>query len=260
MSAQGDNDLLVEKSGAVATVTLNRPDAMNSFNDLLKMAMIKTVGQLNDDPNIRVVILRGEGRCFSAGADISAGMADPLSFHLDAQYKPFLTGIAHSDKIWIAQVHGAAAGIGAAVAMNCDLVVMSEDAYIYMAFAAIGLVPDGGNTQLLLQYLGYHRALETILEGRKMPAAECLAAGIANRVVANDALASQTEDWANTLSNTAPLALASAKRLLRQVGRMSYGDAITAEGVEQTPLLRSADFVEGVQAFFQKRQPKWSGK
>ncbi len=254
-----DQVLLLDRAGAVATVTLNRPDKLNAFDSGLTAAMRRVVGQINDDPDIRVVILKGAGRCFSAGADLGAELADPVSFHLDNEYKPFLTGIERSDKIWIAQVHGAAAGIGAAVAMNCDLVTMAEDAYVYMAFAAIGLVPDGGNTRLLLQYLGYHRALQAILEGRRIPAPECHAAGIANKVIAADELDAKTCAWADSLASGAPMALAASKRLLRSVGAMSFGDAITAEGLEQTPLLKSGDFREGVRAFFEKRPPEWTG-
>ena len=253
--------LIIEKQGPIATVTLNRPDAMNSFDRSLKDAMLLNVAKLNDDPDLRVVISEGHWKMFfGRRRPISGGIAEPISFHLDTDYKPFLTGIEHSDKIWIAQVHGAAAGIGAAIAMNCDLVVMSDDAYIYMAFAAIGLVPDGGNTQLLLKYLGYHRALETILEGKKMPADECLAAGIANKVVSMDELENTTMQWAEKLVSTAPLALAACKRVLRRVGSASFGDAITIEGLEQTHLIKSDDFKEGVAAFFEKRKPNWQGK
>lgn len=255
-----DDVLLIEKQGQIALVTLNRPDRLNAFNPQLCKAMRDNVGRINDDDDIRIVILKGAGRGFCAGADISGDPADPASFHLDIEYKPFLSGIEHSDKIWIAQVHGAAAGVGAAVAMNCDLVVMAEDAYIYMAFAAIGLVPDGGNTQLLLQHMGYHRALEAVLEGRKLPAAECLAYGIANKVVAQEQLESATHEWAQKLLATAPLAMAGCKRLLRSVGSMSFGDAITREGIEQTPLIKSQDFKEGVNAFMEKRTPNWNGK
>ncbi len=249
----------IDVQGPVATVTLNRPDALNAWDDEMKAAMRHTVALMNDDETVRVVVLKGEGRGFSAGADIRSGKTGPISFTLDTEYKPFLNGIAQSDKIWIAQVHGAAAGIGAAVAMNCDLVIMADDAYVYMAFAAIGLVPDGGNTQLLLQHMGYHRALETMLEGRKMPAQECLRYGIANKVVPLGDLDAETRAWAERLCATAPLAMAGCKRLLRQVGAMSYGDAITAEGREQTPLLKSNDFREGVTAFFEKRAPDWTG-
>ena len=252
--------LIVERDGQLATVTLNRPEAMNAWDDEMKVAMRNAVGHLNDDDDIRVVILKGAGKGFSAGADISGKLADPISFHLDIDYKPFLTGIEKSDKIWISQIHGAAAGVGAGIAMNCDLVVMAEDAYVYMAFAAIGLVPDGGNTQLLLKHIGYHRALETILEGKRISAAECLDYGIANKVVPADDLDATTRAWAERLCATAPLAMAGCKRLLRSVGGMSFGDAITQEGLEQTPLLKSDDFKEGIAAFFEKRKPVWTGK
>lgn len=251
--------LLVEKNGSVATLTLNRPDKMNSFDRTLKAAMRKTVGMLEDDTDILVVRLRGTGRGFSAGADLSDGMSDPVAFHLDAEYKPFLDGIAMSDKIWIAQVHGAAAGIGAALAMNCDMMMMSEDAYIYLAFAAIALVPDGGNTQLLLNAMGYRRALQAALEGRKIPAAECLEHGIANKVVPSDELETSAAAWAEQIAQGAPKSLAATKRLMRRVGSVSYGEAISLEGLEQTPLLKSEDFREGVRAFFAKEKPKFKG-
>jgi len=128
-----------------------------------------------------------------------------------------------------------------------------------MAFAAIGLIPDGGNTQLLLNYLGYHRALEAVLEGRKLTAQDCHACGIANKVVSAADLDTATREWAEKLTSTAPLAMAGCKRLLRTVGSMSFGDAITQEGLEQTPLLKSQDFKEGVDAFMSKRKPHWSG-
>ena len=254
-----EQPLLVQKDGAVATLTLNRPAKMNAFDRTLKAAMRETVGKIEDDPEILVVVLKGEGRGFSSGADLSDGMSDPVSFHLDAEYKPFLDGIAMSNKIWVAQVHGAAAGIGAALAMNCDLMVMSDDAYIYLAFAAIALVPDGGNTQLLLNAMGYKRALQAALEGRKIPASECLEYGITNKVVDANALEQTTSDWATQLAEGAPLSLAATKRLMRRVGSVSYGEAVSIEGIEQTPLLKSNDFREGVRAFFAKEKPNFKG-
>ncbi|MGB0853422.1 MAG: enoyl-CoA hydratase/isomerase family protein [Pikeienuella sp.] len=252
--------LLIEKSGAIATVTLNRPDKLNAFDAELRAAMRDTVARLEDDETIRVVVLTGAGRGFSAGADLSAGPTSPTALHLDVEYKPFLTGIAQSNKIWIAAVHGPCAGIGAAVAQTCDLMVMAEDSYIYMAFAAIALIPDGGNTQLLLNAMGYKRALQAVLEGRKIPATECLEYGIANKLVPADATLGEAQAWAERLAAGAPLAMSAAKRLLRSVGAMSFGDAISAEGVEQTPLLKSKDCMTGVQAFFTKKPPQFEGK
>lgn len=252
--------LLIEKSGAVATVTLNRPDKLNAFNADLRAAMRDTVARLEEDDAIRVIVLTGAGRGFSAGADLSAGPTSPTALHLDVEYKPFLTGIAQSNKIWIAAVHGPCAGIGAAVAQTCDLMVMAEDSYIYMAFAAIALVPDGGNTQLLLNAMGYKRALQAVLEGQKIPAAECLEYGIANKIAAPQSTLTEAQAWGEQLAAAAPLATAAAKRLLRSVGSMSFGDAISAEGVEQTPLLKSKDCITGVQAFFTKQKPVFEGK
>ena len=254
-----DDVLLLERDGTLATLTLNRPDKLNAFDPSLRAAMREKVAIIEDDPKIRVVILKGEGRGFSAGADLSAGMADPLSFHLDMEYKPFLTAIAQSNKVWIAQVHGACAGIGAAVAMNCDLMVLAEDSYIYMAFAAIALAPDGGNTQLLLKAMGYKHALQAALEGRKIPAAECEGYGICNKVVPVDSIDADTRAWAESLANGAPMGMAALKRLMRSVHAMSFGDAISAEAVEQTPLLKSEDFREGVRAFFAKEKPAFKG-
>lgn len=255
-----DDVVLIEKEGALAKVTMNRPDSLNAFDASLRAGMRDAVARVEDDQTIRVVILKGAGRGFCSGADLGAGRPDTNSFVIDREYKPFLDAIAQSNKIWIAQVHGPAAGIGAAVAMNCDLMTMAEDAYIYLAFAAIALVPDGGNTRLLFEAMGYKRALETCIEGRKVPAAECHSFGICNKTFAPDVLEAETEAWAQSLAARAPLSLAATKRLMRQVGRMSYGDAISAEAREQEPLLQSSDFVEGVRAFFAKDTPTFQGK
>lgn len=252
--------LKTEIDGAVATLTLNRPEKMNAFDDTLKAALRHQVGVIGDMDAVRVVILKGAGRGFGAGADLSSGPINPRFGHMDTEYKPFLTGIERSDKIWIAQVHGAAAGAAAGLAMTCDFVTMSEDAYIYLAFAAIGLVPDAGNIHHLFHHLGYRRALQAVLEGRKFTAVECLEAGIANKVVAADALEETTKAWAVALSESAPLAMAAAKRLMRKAPLMTLGEMITEEGYEQAPLLKSEDCYEGVAAFFQKRKPVFKGK
>lgn len=255
-----DEVIRIARDGPVAQVTLTRPDQFNAFNTALRSALREAVAELDADDAIRIVILKGEGRGFCAGADLSEGLSLPVSDHLENDYKPSLVAIAESPKLWIAQVHGSAAGIGAAYAMNCDLVTMADDANIYMAFAAIALIPDGGNTWLLLNQMGYHRALEAIVEGEKIPAADCLRYGIANRLFPAQELDARTADWAHSLAERAPLAMAAAKRLLRQVGHMRYGEAITAEAAEQDPLVESADFRGAVEAFFAKRKPVFAGK
>lgn len=251
--------LIQQADGPITTLTLNRPKQFNALDDELRAALRRAVAEIESDDTVRVVIIKGEGRGFCAGADLSGGLETPVSDHIDREYKPALTGIAQSNKIWIAQVHGTAAGIGAAYAMNCDLVTMANDATIYMAFAAISLIPDGGNTQLLLQNMGYHRALQAVLEGRKIPADECLQYGIANKLFPPDTLDEETKAWAAKLAEGAPLAMGAAKRLLRSVGKLEYGAAISAEGQEQNPLSQSNDFRAGVEAFFKKEKPAFTG-
>lgn len=252
--------LTVEQEGPVATVTLNRPDQFNALNRNLVKALNTAVLQLEQDKAVRIVILNGKGRGFCAGADLGSGITGRVSEALEAEYKPLLTGIANSNKIWIAQVHGSAAGIGAAIAMTCDFVTIADNATIYMAFAAIGLIPDGGNTQLLLKGMGYHRALEAIVEGQKIPAQTCLDLGLVNKLFEPDVLEAETRAWAESLSTRAPLAMAAAKRLLRKVDHLRFSEVISTEAQEQDLLAASEDTANAVESFFKKEKPVFSGK
>ena len=252
--------ILLETDGPVATITLNRPKQYNAFNNKMRVEVLSASRAVNADPAIRIVIIKGAGPGFSAGADLAAGEeVDPISDLIDGEYKPFLEEVFRGDKLYIAQVHGSAAGVGAALALTCDLMVMDEKAFIYQAFHAIALVPDGGNTWFLLQQLGYRRALEAIVEGTHLKGPECKELGLCNHVVPADELDSFTREWAERLAAKAPLSLAATKRLLRNIGWEKHGAAISMEAQEQNALMRSKDCQRGIKAFFAKEKPVFKG-
>lgn len=246
----------------VGYLTLNNTDKLNAFHQKMRFELMDVVKRIENDDAIRVVIFTGEGRAFSAGADLTEGMTGYSSFvdQCEAEYKPWLMAIHDSKKIYIAAVNGACAGIGSAVAMNCDLMVMADDAYLYQAFSTIGLMPDGGANWLLLQKLGYQRAFEMAIDGGKLNAQECLDLGLANKVVEADQLRSAASQWAQKLAKGAPLAQAATKQLMRRATNMSYSQVIDQEALLQSTLIDSEDAQNAVAAFLTKQRVIFKGK
>lgn len=251
-----------EVSGAVGIVRLNRPDSLNAFTTQMRRDFVAAAAEMEENPAVRAVILTGQGRAFSAGADLkeTSGLREKtVERVLVEEYKPGILSIANSNKTWIAAVTGPASGIGAAFAQACDLMIMGQGAYIYMAFAAIALVPDGGNSYQLVRQLGYRRAFQVIAEGQKIPAERCLEWGLANRVVADEALQDEALAWAKQMAQAAPLALRNVKRILRAATEQDLSTVINDEAVRQNECITSKDFAEGVSAFFEKRAPAFKG-
>ena len=244
----------------VALITLNRPAVMNAVNRQLRVDLLAAVRRAVDDAEVRVVVLTGEGRGFSAGADLADGMPPLVQQQIDEEYKPVLMAISEAPKPFISAVNGAAAGIGSSFAMACDLTVMAENAYIYEAFIAIALVPDGGATWHLVRQLGRKRAFEVIIEGEKMSAARCLELGLANRVVPAERLLEETLAWARAIAKKAPLALRYSKQALNRAMQLDLADTISYEAKLQNITFISEDAREGVQAFFEKRPPVFTGR
>lgn len=246
----------------VATLAFNSPKTLNALHQKMRLELIDAVHKVEADEDVRVVILTGLGRGFCAGADLSEGMPGYTNFvdQCEAEYKPWLMAIHNSEKLYVAAVNGAAAGIGAATVMNCDLVLMADDSYLYQAFSAIGLMPDGGATWLLLQKLGYQRAIDMAVNAGRLSAQQCLELGLANRVVSAESLIEEAQAWAEQMAQGAPLAQAAVKKLMRNATSMSYAEVVDQEAVEQSKLIESDDSRNAIAAFFAKRKAVFKGK
>ncbi|MEZ5568505.1 MAG: enoyl-CoA hydratase/isomerase family protein [Halioglobus sp.] len=255
----------VQRHDAVALVSLNRPDSLNAFNAALRRDVLAAVRVVNADDSVRVAVLTGAGRAFSAGADLTevAELSSGefrVEDQLNHQYKPALMEIHEAPKPWVSAINGACAGIGSAFGMVCDLTVMADNAYIYQAFAAIGLVPDGGATWHLARTLGRKRAFEIIATGEKLGAQKCLEWGLCNRVAPAEELLEQSLAWAQELAGKAPLSLRHAKQALNAAMESPVDAIISTEAKLQHLCITSDDAAEGAAAFLQKRAPVWQGR
>lgn len=246
----------------IATIALDRPEARNAFNASLREELLEAVLIANNDEDVRVVILSGNGKGFCAGADLmeKVGPDYCVQRQIEEEYKPILMAIVNSPKIYISAVNGAAAGAGSALAMVADFCVMADNAYIYQAFSVIGLIPDCGATWHLTRQLGPKRALEMILEGDKMSAQRCVELGLANRVAPADELMAVTRLWATSLAAKAPLALQYSKQVLTAASSMDFEQIVDLEGICQKVTISSEDHKEGAMAFFQKRAAVFTGR
>lgn len=249
-------------SNQVATITLNRPKQLNSFNTQMRMDLLAAVTEANSDSSVRIVIISGEGRAFSAGADIADGFDQyaTIEEQIVGEYKPFLMAIDKSPKLFISAINGACAGVGSALALVCDLAVMADDAYIYQAFAAIGLIPDGGASYHLINALGYKKALEAIVTAGKLKSDECLAYGLVNKVVAAEELMSVAQAWAEQLAKGAPLSQKFAKEVLKRAQQGDLQHAIDIEAKIQNVCISSQDHKNAAIAFLNKEPILFEGK
>ena len=253
--------LSYEARGATAVITIRRPDAMNAFNARLRRELGAALERAAADDAVRVVVLTGEGRCFSAGADLRAGPANTdAEATLQQEYRPIFETLATMRQPVIAAVAGSAAGIGMSLALACDLVMMADDAFLLAPFTNIALVPDGGLCWFLVHQLGYRRACELGVEPARLGAARCVERGLANRAVPAASLMDEALGWAEALAERAPLAVAATKKAMRLAAASEWAATFDVEAGEQKSLRRSADHREGVAAFFEKRKPRFEGR
>ena len=248
-----------EKKDSVVLITFNRPEVRNAFNAKMTEDILEALIEAKNDSNIRAIVLTGEGLSFSAGADLSArdNKWSDTEAALIEGYLPSLKEIMEMPKPVISAVNGAAAGIGSAYAMACDLTVMSEEAYILQAFSNIGLIPDGGANWFLTNTVGYKLAYQIAIEGERIDAKRCLELGLVNKVVAGENLLTEAISWADKLSLRSSQSLSLTKKIMRKSVDSSYEDIYDLEAKTQNTLTGSEDNIEGITAFMEKRQPNF---
>ena len=251
----------VEHDGAVATVTLDRPDALNAQTRASRRALIADLQALSADAAVRCVVLTGAGRAFCAGQDLrEEGALDDVDETIRATYIPIVETLAGMPKPVIAAINGAAAGAGLSFALACDVRYMAEGAVLMMAFSNIALVPDSGGAWLLPRIVGYARAFELAASGRRVAAEEALALGLVQRVLPGDELLAAARELAAELAARPTLALGWTKRLMREAEQGSLAEVMELEAQLQAAAVASGDHAEGVAAFLEKRAPRFEGR
>jgi 2-(1,2-epoxy-1,2-dihydrophenyl)acetyl-CoA isomerase len=252
--------------GPAARILLNRPEALNAWNEQFGRDLLDAVTTVADDDSVRAVLVTGAGRGFSSGADLKeqrsttdAGIPD-LSARLKEIYHPIITALREMPKPVVAAVNGPAVGIGCSLALAADLIVAAESAYFLLAFVNIGLVPDGGSTAFLPARIGYARAAEMAMLGERVPAEQALGWGLVNSVVSDDELESVSGELLDRLANGPTRSYAGAKQLLNRRMYAGLADQLEAEADAQREQGGTQDFVEGVLAFVEKRPANFTGR
>lgn len=250
----------------VCTITLNRPDVYNAFNDALSKELSDALKAAGRDGDVRVVVMTGSGKAFSSGQDLGdlkekyvPGHVPHLGADLKKRYDPIIKRMRTMEKPIIAAVNGVAAGAGCSLALAADLRIASEHAKFIEVFINVGLIPDSASTFMLPRLVGLGRAMELCMTGRPVDATEALQIGLVNKVVDADALMDEATALAQKLASLPGRGLALTKRLLNESFENDLNAQLEAEAFAQETAGRTKDHYEGVVAFIEKRKPKFTG-
>jgi 2-(1,2-epoxy-1,2-dihydrophenyl)acetyl-CoA isomerase len=249
------------RDGAVLTVTLNRPDVLNAFTAELH-GQLRSAFKEARQPDVRAVVITGAGRGFCVGQDLNefGEAARDIAGRLREHYHPTIRAVRELEKPVLAAVNGPAAGAGLSFACACDLRLAAESATFVPAFITIGLVPDMGGTYFVRRLLGTPRAFEWMTSGRRLSASEALDWGLVSEVVEDDRLAARTAERAADLAALPTRGIGLTKRLFDHAENATLEEQLEFEAQLQSVATGTADFREGVNAFLEKREPRFEGR
>jgi 2-(1,2-epoxy-1,2-dihydrophenyl)acetyl-CoA isomerase len=261
-----DDSILLDIRDAVARVTLNRPDRLNSFNDAMHASLREALERVRGDDSVRVMLLTGAGRGFCAGQDLSdravapGGTPADLGASIERNYKPLILGLRALPVPVVCAVNGVAAGAGANIALACDIVIAAKSASFIQAFAKIGLVPDSGGTYWLPRLVGPARAMGLAMLADKLPAEQAAAWGLIWKCVEDAELPATVDALLVQLARAPTKGLAAIKQAIHASEHNTVEQQLLLECELQRTLGYSADYREGVAAFVEKRAPKFAGR
>lgn len=256
--------ILFQKENGIATITLNRPKAYNSFTREMAFACQKCLDDCAADENVRVVVITGEGRAFCAGQDLVEVTTPELhpGFKkiLEEHYSPIIHKIRSLEKPVIAAVNGVAAGAGANIALACDIVIAHEKVSFIQAFSAIGLIPDSGGTYFLPRLIGFQKAMAIAMLADKISATEAERMGMIYKVFETASFAEEVQKLANRLAKMPTKGLALTKKAFNESLSNTFEQQMELETKLQIEASETDDYFEGVAAFIEKRKPNFKGK
>ena len=261
--------IILEKNDGIATVTLNRPDNLNALNDTMQDECMAVFEDLAKDDNVRVVVITGEGRAFSAGADIRQRFLEPIEKSKRGEVNMALMhtftrvgvqAIRRIEKPIIASINGDAVGFGCTLSLTCDIRIASETARFGLGFVRLGVTPEFGSTFFLPRIVGVAKALELLFTGKIIDAAEAKEIGMVNQVVPADQLKTATLEMARTIVKAPPLSIKMIKKGVYQGLESDLDTQVLWEHLVFTMARQTEDHHEGVKAFMEKRKPEFKGK
>lgn len=259
-------NIIAEEKNGVGYLTFNRPKALNSFNVDMHREVAEVLNLWTKNPDVRCVVISGEGRGFCAGQDLGDRVVDPnaeapdLGYSIETYYNPLIKTIVNMPKPVICAVNGVAAGAGANIALACDLVIAAKSANFVQAFCRLGLVPDSAGTWFLPRAVGHARAMGLTLLGDKLPAETAKEWGMIWDVVEDAELKAKVTELAERLAKQPTFGLSLIKKAIHQSSDNTFDEQVLLERDLQRIAGRSEDYREGVQAFMNKREPNFKGR